>query len=182
MDAGTIGPARRVLDRGISHYFGDRPLRMVPLSAERRSGIAWRARRQPAGAKFLAGQHCRKTGLAITVPGASGVSQLLVNNLRTLPERDALLQRTLEQHQAQGLVVLGVDQGEEISAITQFGKSYELAYPLLADTHLAVNHKYGVTGLPVSYFIDGKGAIRTIVNGVLQTNTLQDGLASIGIK
>src|SRR5215469_15040381 len=81
MDAGTIGPARRVLDRGISHYLGDRPLRMVPLSAERRSGIAWRARRQPAGAKFLAGQHCRKTGLAITVPGASGVSQLLVNNL-----------------------------------------------------------------------------------------------------
>jgi cytochrome c biogenesis protein CcmG, thiol:disulfide interchange protein DsbE len=92
-----------------------------------------------------------------------------------------LLQRTLQQHQAQGLVVLGVDQGEEMSAITQFGKNYELSYPLLADTHLAVNHQYGVTGLPVSYFIDGKGTIRAIVNGVLQTNTLQNGLTSIGI-
>ncbi len=92
-----------------------------------------------------------------------------------------LLQRTLDQHQSQGLVVLGVDQGEEMSAVTQFGKSYELTYPLLADTHLGVNHQYGVTGLPVSYFIDGKGTIRAIVNGVLQTNTLQNGLAAIGI-
>jgi peroxiredoxin len=92
-----------------------------------------------------------------------------------------LLQRTLLSHQAQGLVVLGVDQGEEIAAIAKFGKDYALAYPLLADSQLAVNHTYGVTGLPVTYFIDAKGAIRYISNGGLLTNTLKNGLTAIGV-
>ncbi len=92
-----------------------------------------------------------------------------------------LLQHTMLAHQNQHLVILGIDQGEEVSAIAQYGKDYDLSYPLLADVNQQVNHLFGVTGLPVSYFIDSQGTIRYIVNGVLSPSTLSAGLAAIGI-
>jgi len=92
-----------------------------------------------------------------------------------------LLERTMQANQAAGLVILGVDQGEPLDAITQFGHEYGLTYPLLADYQLAVNRQYGVTSLPDSYFIDASGTIRYTVNGILQLNTLATGLHTIGI-
>ena len=52
---------------------------------------------------------------------------------------------------------------------------------LLADTQQSVNHAYGVTGLPVSYFIDGKGTIRAISPGILLPDTLKSYLSTIGV-
>ncbi len=92
-----------------------------------------------------------------------------------------LLERTMQAHQQAGLVILGVDQGEPLDAIRQFGNDYGLTYPLLADYQLAVNRQYGVTSLPDSYFIDASGAIRYTVNGILQMTTLAIGLQTIGI-
>ena len=93
-----------------------------------------------------------------------------------------LLQRTVMAHQPQGLVILGIDQGEEDAAIAKFGQDYNLSYPLLADNKLKVNNQYGVTGLPVTYFIDQTGTIRSISGGVLFNNTLAAGLKAIGIN
>ena len=91
-----------------------------------------------------------------------------------------LLQRTLLAHHAQGLVILGVDQGEPQDAITRFGQEFGLTYPLLADFQLAVNRQYGVTSLPASYFVDAQGVIRYTINGILLTTTLATGLRVIG--
>ena len=92
-----------------------------------------------------------------------------------------LLQRTFTAHHAQGLTVLGIDQAEPTDSVVQYGKDYALTYPLVPDVKLAINHQYGVTGLPVSYFIDAQGVIRYAVNGVLSQNSLATGLHAIGI-
>lgn len=92
-----------------------------------------------------------------------------------------LLERTLQTYQQQGLVIIGIDQGEPMDAITQFGQQYDLTYPLAGDFKLSVNRQFGVTSLPASYFIDAKGIIRASVNGVLLPDTLNTDLQSIGI-
>jgi cytochrome c biogenesis protein CcmG/thiol:disulfide interchange protein DsbE len=92
-----------------------------------------------------------------------------------------LLQRTYLAHQNQGLVVLGIDQAEEVDAIVQYGHAYALTYPLIPDSGQTINHLYGVTELPVSYFVDAQGIIRYAVNGVLDANSLATGLHAIGI-
>lgn len=93
-----------------------------------------------------------------------------------------LLQRTYLANKSQGLTILGVDQADPADSVAQFGKDYGLTYPLLPDVKQDVNHQYGVTALPVSYFIDGNGVIRYAVNGILQPDTLAAGLQAIGIK
>jgi cytochrome c biogenesis protein CcmG/thiol:disulfide interchange protein DsbE len=92
-----------------------------------------------------------------------------------------LLQRTMVQYSSSGLVVLGIDQADPVVDVAQFGKDYGLTYPLLPDVSQSVNHLYGVTGLPVSYFVDKSGVIRYDVNGALQPQTLAAGLRSIGL-
>jgi cytochrome c biogenesis protein CcmG, thiol:disulfide interchange protein DsbE len=93
-----------------------------------------------------------------------------------------LLEQTYQKYKDQGLIVIGIDQGEPMDPISQFGKDYALSYILLADTKLAVNNQYGVTGLPVSYFIDSQGVIRSVNNGVLLKDSLTQGLQAIGVK
>lgn len=93
-----------------------------------------------------------------------------------------LLEQTYQKYKDQGLIIIGIDQGEPMDAISQFGKDYTLSYILLADTKLAVNNQYGVTGLPVSYFIDPQGVIRSVNNGVLLNDSLAHGLQAIGVK
>ena len=93
-----------------------------------------------------------------------------------------LLQRTFITHQAQGLTVLGIDQAEPTDSVVQYGKDYALTYPLVPDVKLAINRQYGVTGLPVSYFIDAQGIIRYALNGVLSQTSLATGLHAIGIS
>jgi cytochrome c biogenesis protein CcmG, thiol:disulfide interchange protein DsbE len=93
-----------------------------------------------------------------------------------------LLQRTYAAHSSAGLVILGIDQGEPADSVVQYGKDYGLTYPLIADGVLKVNKAYGVTALPVTYFVDAKGIIRTASNGVLTPDSLAKGLQSIGIS
>ncbi len=93
-----------------------------------------------------------------------------------------LLQRTYTQYKSQGFLVLGVSETDPLSSVIQFGNNYALTYPLLPDLHRKVNDRYGVTGLPVSYFIDAQGIIRYTVNGALTPQTLQYGLRTIGLS
>lgn len=92
-----------------------------------------------------------------------------------------LLQRTYQQYRGAGLVILGISESDPVDSVVKFGTDYALTYPLLPDLNLSVNHVYGVTGLPVTYFIDAQGKIRDTSNGALTPDTLRTGLATIGI-
>ncbi len=77
--------------------------------------------------------------------------------------------------------LLGVDQADPRGDITTFGQTFKVNYPLLFDPGSAVNIQYGVTSLPMTYFIDSQGIVRFVVPQQLTPQTMQQGLEAIGV-
>jgi cytochrome c biogenesis protein CcmG, thiol:disulfide interchange protein DsbE len=93
------------------------------------------------------------------------------------------LRDTYAQYGTHGAFALvGVDQDDPRSDIAGFGQRYQVNYPLLFDPGSAVNIAYGVTSLPMTYFIDKNGIVRFVVPQQLTTQAMQQGLAAIGVK
>ncbi|GAC1624580.1 MAG: hypothetical protein NVS4B7_15280 [Ktedonobacteraceae bacterium] len=93
------------------------------------------------------------------------------------------LQQVYAQHEGPGkFALLGVDQADPEEDIAPFGTKYKLTYPLLFDKGGVVNAAYGVVPIPTTYFIDSNGIIRTVFVAQLTSHTMQQGLASVGIK
>jgi cytochrome c biogenesis protein CcmG/thiol:disulfide interchange protein DsbE len=71
-------------------------------------------------------------------------------------------------------VVLGVDQGEPLSVVGDFGAALGITYPLLLDSDNSVSRDYGVAALPKTVFIDSDGVIREMFTGIVNRAVLQD--------
>lgn len=78
--------------------------------------------------------------------------------------------------------LLGVNQADPREDITSFGSTYKVNYPLLYDAHSEVNVAYGVTSLPMTYFVDSAGVVRFVVPQQLTPQTMQQGLESVGVS
>lgn len=70
--------------------------------------------------------------------------------------------------------IIGVDQGETESLVSDFAASYGINYPLLLDTDNRVNQQYGITSLPTTLFIDSRGVIRETFSGIISAAVLED--------
>jgi cytochrome c biogenesis protein CcmG/thiol:disulfide interchange protein DsbE len=70
--------------------------------------------------------------------------------------------RTLEaasnQWKGKGVVFLGVDEIDLVSAARKFMERYGITYPTVSDDGPLVGH-YGVTGYPETFFIDRQGQV-----------------------
>ncbi len=86
-----------------------------------------------------------------------------------------LLNSFYQQHQAEGLVILGINEGEPMSTIKDYAGRYQIAYQVLSDPSYAFNSdsSYDPSPLPRSYFIDKQGIVRAVFTGQLSPNTLQ---------
>ncbi len=70
------------------------------------------------------------------------------------------MQRAWAQLREQGVVMLGIDVGEDEDTIFEFTASYPVDFPLLMDRDSAVVRAWGVRGLPTTFVIDAGGRIR----------------------
>ena len=68
---------------------------------------------------------------------------------------------------------VGINQGENISTITEFGNEYNVSYPLLHDPDNRVTRLYEVNSLPTTIFIDQNGVVREVIIGILSEAVLQ---------
>lgn len=86
-----------------------------------------------------------------------------------------LLKSFYDDHQAQGLVILGVNEGEPLSILTKYAQDYNVTYPVLSDRTLQFNgtSSYNPVQLPRTYFIDKQGIVRAVSNGALGPQQLQ---------
>jgi peroxiredoxin len=92
------------------------------------------------------------------------------------------LQRFYTAHAAQSsFALLGINQADPKSDISIFGKTYDVTYPLLFDAGGMVNREYNVTAIPLTFFLDSKGVIRNVVLQPLTPQTMQQGLAAVGL-
>jgi peroxiredoxin len=72
------------------------------------------------------------------------------------------------------IAILGVNQGESASLITNFAAGMGLTYPLLVDQDNQVNQLYDVVSLPTTIFIDGRGIVREVIIGIMSQAVIED--------
>lgn len=70
------------------------------------------------------------------------------------------LQEIFSDWQDKGLVILAINKGETHAEAQEFMEINSLSFTALLDTDEAVSLKYGVSGIPVTIFIDKDGIIK----------------------
>ena len=70
------------------------------------------------------------------------------------------IQKAYEKLKPQGFEIIAVNAGQSREHVLEIRMNYNLTFPLLVDEEAKTAEIYGVTGLPTSYFIDGKWRIR----------------------
>ena len=81
--------------------------------------------------------------------------------LAEMPDLAALY----KAHQAEGLVILGVNDQEYEETVAEFLARNPLPYPVLLDPDSRVSRVYGVDYLPASFVIDRRGVLRATLAG-----------------
>ena len=74
------------------------------------------------------------------------------------------------------VVVLGVDVNDPKSDARKFARKFKLTYPLVHDNHNVTSPKYGLTGLPETFFIDRTGKLVGHVAAAIDAADLRDGV------
>jgi len=84
-----------------------------------------------------------------------------------MPSMETLYQR----FNAQGLEILAVDIGEDLSTVRQFISNSGYSFPVMLDSGNRVSSVYGMKAIPTSYIIDREGKIiGRVVGGILWDN------------
>jgi peroxiredoxin len=89
------------------------------------------------------------------------------------------LEQAYQDNQGGGLVVLGVDQGEQQPVVADFVQRFGLTFPVVLDQDLLASRAYKVNSLPTTFFIDRNGVIQERVTGQMNTALLAEKLRSI---
>jgi len=78
-----------------------------------------------------------------------------------------LLVRKYKQYQDQGLVIIGVNTGDDNpdEGLRAFIQNTLVTFPIVRDRDGQIARMYNIKGLPTSIFIDRKGIVRDIVVG-----------------
>lgn len=64
-----------------------------------------------------------------------------------------------------GLEVVAINAGQDKKTVTGFMSKLGVSYPALLDEDSAIAKRYGVVGLPTTYFVDATGTVRAKLVG-----------------
>lgn len=76
-----------------------------------------------------------------------------------------LIDAVWRRHQGKGLRVLAVNAGQDRATVIAFMNKLAVGYPALLDEQASIAKRYGVVGLPTTYFIDRQGVVRGKIVG-----------------
>ncbi|HQZ22266.1 MAG TPA: redoxin domain-containing protein [Thermoflexales bacterium] len=82
------------------------------------------------------------------------------------------LQAAQAEHEAQGLVVVGVNQLEDVSLVKAFQQASNYSLNFVLDSDGKTARAYNVAGLPTSFFINREGVIEHAEYGGAMTRAL----------
>jgi peroxiredoxin len=69
------------------------------------------------------------------------------------------------RHRDKGLEVFAINAGQDKATVEAFIRKLGVAYPVLLDEQSSIARRYGVVGLPTTYFVDAEGVVRGKVIG-----------------
>jgi thiol-disulfide isomerase/thioredoxin len=102
---------------------------------------------------------------------------VLVNNWATwCPPCKAeipTLEAYYKAHNADGFVIIGIEAGESQNEVLEFVQSSAITYPIWIDLENASLKAFNSSGLPNSYVIDRKGAVRFAWVGEINRDVLE---------
>ena len=81
-----------------------------------------------------------------------------------------------------GLVVLAINNAEDAETVKRFAQQFNLTFPILLDSDGSVARKYGVQGLPTSFFIDRAGIVRAANMGAMSRAYIEAQIAALGAE
>lgn len=79
------------------------------------------------------------------------------------------MQAMYDKLREKGFVVLAINELEDEAKVREHIKQYGHTFPVLMDRDNKIANQFGVFGLPVSVFIDGKGVVQEYIKGGLLT-------------
>lgn len=81
------------------------------------------------------------------------------------------LQSFYEKYQADGFVLLAIDQGETAEQVVPFADEFSLTFPIWLDTGSEAGNAFKTMNLPSSYVIDRTGRVRLMwIGGISKKN------------
>lgn len=84
-----------------------------------------------------------------------------------------------EKNKARGVVVLMVFISEDSATVRDYGDRVGLTFPKVADPDTRIASAYRVNGIPVHFFIDRSGVLRSVKTGSLTPERMDAQLAEI---
>ena len=78
-----------------------------------------------------------------------------------------------QRHKDKGLTVLAVNAGQDKATAAAFVNKIGVTYPILLDEQTVTAKRYGVVGLPTTFFVDGAGVVRGKVIGEADEATFE---------
>ncbi|RLJ62735.1 TlpA family protein disulfide reductase [Sulfurisoma sediminicola] len=83
------------------------------------------------------------------------------------------IEKVYQRHKGKGLEVIAVNAGQDRKTVEAFIKKIGVTYPALLDEQAKIAKRYGVVGLPTTYFVDAKGVVRGKVIGEADEATFE---------
>jgi thiol-disulfide isomerase/thioredoxin len=93
-----------------------------------------------------------------------------------------VIEKLHQEFRRKGLVVLGLDAGEEAETVNGFLATAKLSYPILLTPDSGVILSYGVKAFPTTVLIDADGKILLYHVGAGGEKALREGLAKLGLE
>lgn len=75
------------------------------------------------------------------------------------------IERVQQRLKPRGLEVIAVNAGQDRRTVTAFMQKIGVTYPALMDESSVIAKRYGVVGLPTTYFVDAQGVVRVKLIG-----------------
>jgi cytochrome c biogenesis protein CcmG/thiol:disulfide interchange protein DsbE len=91
----------------------------------------------------------------------------------------ALLERTRRAYKKRGLIFLGVNIQDRKEDALNYMREFDVTYPNGPDPTGEISIDYGVSGLPVTFFISGKGEVVRRWVGAIEKSALISAIEEI---
>lgn len=89
------------------------------------------------------------------------------------------LERTWRQQRPRGVLMLGLNMQDLTGDARDFIREFHNTYPDVRDQSNGVAHRWGVTGLPETYFVTARGRVVGHVIGVISDDEMRAGIAAL---
>jgi cytochrome c biogenesis protein CcmG/thiol:disulfide interchange protein DsbE len=93
-------------------------------------------------------------------------------------EEAPVLERGWRAARRQGVLVLGLDMQDVTDDARDFVRDHGTSYPTIRDRGNTVARRYGVTGVPETFFVSARGQVVGHVVGVVSAQQMRNGIAA----